>query len=239
MVQQIAGGYPARDKYLQNLAIEVCRHPTGSPERQKALNRLISYLQRLPELLHSNHPDYLEALNRTWEWFSKNICRTFKPLRDSFQKSLAIWINGYLYWRIRDLTSPQLHLSLDAVIRGSDSLETHLDQLPKDPKALTLSGLDMYLARLENHQLQTLVSQLENYIEQDPDNRLKRCHPRNYPNCHCQFLAQRLLLKNPPDRLACISRELGINDRTLRSHWKNRCLPLLQTITQELGYSPY
>ena len=227
-----------KDKYLQNLAIEVCRHPNGSPERQKALNRLLVNLQKLPELLRSKHPDYLDALNRTWEWFSHNICETFKPLKDSFQKSLTTWINGYLYWRIKDLPSSQAHLSLDTVIRGSNNLETYLDQLPESSNSLTLKGLDAYLSKLDNQKLQTISLKLEHYIEQDPDGQLRACHLRNSPHCHCQFLAKKLLLKNPPERLASISRELKINDRTLRSHWKNKCLPLLQEITQRLGYSP-
>jgi hypothetical protein len=226
------------DEELKALVDRVCKSPIKSPERQKAVNRLLIKLQRLPGLRQCHHPDYLEALDRTWEWLSGNICQTFNPIKTSFQESLTTWINGYLYWRIKDLKPPQHHLSLDDIIRGSENLETYLNHLPDNSQTLNLSGLDIYLERIKKQQAESIVFKLELYIEEDPEEKLRSCHPRQYPDCHCQLLAQRLYLKNPPDRLADLSRELGINDQNLRYHWKNKCQPLLQEIARSLGYSP-
>ncbi|OCQ95496.1 hypothetical protein BCD67_09685 [Oscillatoriales cyanobacterium USR001] len=230
------------DRQLRLLAEKVCSYPAKSLERQKALNLLLVKLQHLPGLLKSSHPDYLEALNRTWEWFSQNICQTFKPSGASFQESLCKWINGYLYWRIRDLKSPQTDYSLDNSFKNSESLETYLDRLP-DAQAPKLSGLDNYLDRLRSEQLQEIVLQLEKYIEEDPERKLRNCYPRKHPNCNCQFLTQRLFLQNPADKMADIIRELqlkdpNVKDQTVRSHWNKKCKPLLQEIAVNLGYSP-
>ncbi|HAG84032.1 MAG TPA: hypothetical protein DCL61_23485, partial [Cyanobacteria bacterium UBA12227] len=62
-------------------------------------------IQHLPGLARSSHPDYLHALNRTYQWISQNI-QNFQPRPPSVQESLVTWINGYLYWRIRDLYAP-------------------------------------------------------------------------------------------------------------------------------------
>lgn len=95
------------DERLRQLIEAVCQYPDGSQRRRKAMHRLLVELERLPGLLKSRHPDYLHALNQTFEWISRNICSTFKQRTPSLQGDLVKWINGYLYWRINDLYSPQ------------------------------------------------------------------------------------------------------------------------------------
>ncbi|MEM9925545.1 MAG: hypothetical protein AAF915_17635, partial [Cyanobacteria bacterium P01_D01_bin.50] len=91
------------DEQLQKLIEEVCLYEEGTPERQKALNKLLMIVQQLPGIKKDRHPDYLEALNKTWEW----VCRSIEKFKvnpgDSLQNSLVKWINGYLKWRIKDL----------------------------------------------------------------------------------------------------------------------------------------
>ncbi|HEY9652310.1 MAG TPA: hypothetical protein V6C95_16750, partial [Coleofasciculaceae cyanobacterium] len=76
------------------------------------------------------------------------------------------------------------------------------------------------------------------YIKQDPEQKLRQCHPKASPNCNCQLLSQRISLKSPPDKFSQLARELNINYQTLVQHWKRSCLPLLQTIAINLGYEP-
>ena len=103
-----------------------------------------------------------------------------------------------------------------------------------------LSGLEIYLEQQQRQSEQHLVIKLANYIEQDPNRKLKNCYPRQHPECNCQALSQRLLFifKNPPDKLADIARECQINYQTLAWHWKRKALPLLQSIAIELGHQP-
>ncbi len=100
------------------------------------------------------------------------------------------------------------------------------------------SGIEIYLEQLRIKAQQHLVFRLESYVEQDPDKKLRNCHPRNYPECNCQMLSQRLIFKGSPDKLVNIAEEFAISYKTLHSHWVRKAIPLLQEILIELGYRP-
>jgi hypothetical protein len=222
------------DEKLQNLINEVCRHPDPSPERQKALNRLLINIQQIPGIYKSSHQDYLDALNRTWEWFCKNICK-FEARSPSLQQSVVTWINGYLKWRIKDLHLPDSNytISLDTPIGGEeDQQRTRLELLP----SLTLDLLEQKIAKIQEKQNQTLSNRIRKYIEQDENGNLTAISPKKCPECHCQILAIRLILEQPPHKIADIAREFNISNQTLYSHWKNKCLPMLREIGINLGY---
>ncbi|MEQ8465743.1 MAG: hypothetical protein RIC07_19570 [Coleofasciculus sp. E1-EBD-02] len=230
------------EQFQQAIALICGNMGLTSSERRKAINRLLIALQQLPQLCKSSHPLYFEALDKTWEWVSENIC-TFQPKPHlSIQRSLVNWINGYLRWRIKDLyqnSQSDQEYSLDVLINENDGNQTRwLDQLSETgfnpPK---LSGLDAYLEERRREKNRMIWQRFHNYVTEDPEKRLQNCHPRQHPNCHCQYLCQQLLFQEPPEPLAKISRELGVNYQTLNSHWKNRCLPLLQQILEALGYS--
>ena len=226
------------EEELRKLIAEVCQHPSQSLERQKALNRLLVQIQHLPGLTKSSHPDYLDALNRTWEWLSQNI-QNFKPRPPSLQVSLVKWINGYLYWRIQDLYAPdnRKYRSFDEPIGGEEAGQTYLDQLSETGFFTPLlSGIDGYIEQLQRQEQQRIGLQLEKYIESDPDGKLKNCHLKSNTQCNCLLLTQRLRLKEPPDKLVDLARELKVNYQTLVAHWKRNCLPLLQEIALSLGY---
>lgn len=227
------------DEQLRELIAEVCKYPSPSPEKQKALNRLLIQVQRLPGLAKSSHPDYLQALNRTWEWLSQNI-QTFEPRPPSLEQSLVKWINGYLYWRIRDLYVPDKNTpSLDELVGGEDASKSYLEQLTSaGSSSPTLTGIDGYIEQLQQQESQRIGLKIEQYIENDPERKLSQCHPKVSPNCNCQVLSQRITLKSPPDKFSQLARELNINYQTLVQHWKRSCLPLLQTIAINLGYEP-
>ena len=212
-------------EHLRQLIAAVYQHPDGSREWRIAMNQLLIFLQGLPEFRNYSRPgcpDYfLDALNQTWEWLSRNI-RNFQPRTSSTLTDLVKWIRGYLYWRLRDLSSRDNFLPL-----------LDPDQLPG-----TYSGLDSYLEQQRRQSRQHLVIRLEKYVEQDPDRRLKNCYPRRHPKCNCQILAQRLLFKDPLDRLANIAREYQVKYQTLAWHWKQKAIPLLQSIAIQLGYNP-
>jgi hypothetical protein len=242
-----------QEERLRQLITTVCQHPDGSREWRKAMSRLIIVLQGLPEFRKYSSldcPDYfLDALNQTWEWFSRNI-RNFKPHTSSTRTDLVKWLNGHLYWRLRDLNSPNSStVSIYRTISDSDGVEitTWLERVsqegqligtPSNPRVP--SGLEIYLEQQQRQSEQNIVANLTLYIEQDPEKQLRNCYPRKHPECNCQLLSQRLLFifKNPPDKLADIARECQIKYPTLVSHWKSKGIPLLQSIAIKLGYQP-
>lgn len=227
------------DEQLRDLIYKVCQYEDPSLERQKALNRLLMVIEQLPDLYKSSHQDYPQALNQTWEWVSRNIGE-FEPRSPTVQQSLVTWINGYLKWRIRDLYAKenQYLVSLDQPISNDDGDQTTLlEQLP-DPQfsPISLSLLDIKIAQIQERSRQRQGQTVKQYIEQDPEWRLTGCHLRQYPESHCQLLAMRLLLREPPQRIADVAREFNISNQTLYWHWKRKCIPLLQDIGRQLGY---
>jgi hypothetical protein len=230
------------DERLRQLIAVVCQYPDATPEWRRAMHRLLIVIQGLPEFSKYSlpgRPDYfLDALNRTWEWLSREI-RNFKLQTSSIRADLVKWINGYLYWRIKDLRPSEASspISLDTPIGNPAEGATFLDlQSETGISPPTLSDLDSYIRQLQKEEIQRTGLELELYIEQDPEGRLRRCHPRREPDCNCQLLSQRLCLKHPPDSLANIAWELNINYQTVAAHWRRKGLPLLQQIAIELGY---
>jgi hypothetical protein len=240
-----------QERVLHALIVALRKVPHGSVEWQRSLSRLLLLIQGFPEFRKYTRsgypPHYLDALNRTWEWLSREICHFQPRANSSIRLDLVRWVNGYLYWRVRDLAKSSVcewH-SLDETLYSESSttsstvLERLSDQGYLSPSTPTLDGLDRYLQQCEIESVQRCVNQIENYIIQDPDSRLRKCHPRNHPNCHAQLLGQRRCLKDPPDSLAEIARELDVHYQTLISHWKLKVVPLLQEIAIELGYEAH
>ena len=228
---------------LRELIAKICENSTSltESERKRLIDRLLITVQKLPGLLKSSHLDFLEALDKTYWWLSRNICQFQPPLNRSlsYEEGLTGWINGYLSRRIQDLYKPipDSHCSLDEPInKGNEDDLTWLDKLPATPKLPTLDGLEIYIESLQRERTEDVFLRFEFYVERDFDQRLQDCHPRHFPNCNCQMLCQRILLQNPSEKVSDISREFGINYQTLKSHWERKCKPLLQEILVELGY---
>lgn len=243
-----------QDEHLRQLIAAVCQHPDRSREWRKAMSRLLYEIQELPEFKrysNINNPSYSpDALNRTWEWFSRNI-RNFQPRTSSVRSDLVRWLRNHLEWRRRDLNRERRRiseLSLETSNLDENGENTTLsEQVSEDRRLLgtpsnpyVLSGLEIYLEQLQQQEQQCLVVKLANYIEQDPDKLLRKCHPRNHPECNAQVMCQKSLFifKNPPDKIAVIARDYQINYQTLVSHWKSKAIPLLQEIAINFGYQP-
>ena len=246
-----------RDEQLSQLIAAVRREPKGSLVWRQAMNQLLRIIQQLPGLARSSHPDYFEALNDTLVRLSDEI-QSFNPTGTSVANSLTGWINRKLRlkYQVRELHLPprdrakstnrtaqaefktqarQPPLSLDRPI-NLDSGETFGERL-SDPNPATLWELEDAIAQAQKQQETNRIGlALTQYIEQDPERVLRNCHPRSHPDCHSQTLSQRLLLKHPPDKLAKLAREFNINYHTLNWHWKNKSIPLLQSIAKNLGY---
>lgn len=218
------------DEQLSQLIAEVCHHQPTTLERQKALNRLLGIIWQLPGIYTSSHQDYPEAFNRTLEWVCKNIDR-FEARSSSVRQSFVTWINGYLRWRIRDLYLSDSQYDSKRIYGSITDEGVAIDPIDKlpDPK-FSLNLLDLQIARLQSTQRQRQGEEIRQYIEQDPDKILTNCCLRKTPQCHCQLLAIKLLIQEPSQSIAEISRELEISNQTLYSHWKQKCLPLLQEI---------
>lgn len=244
------------DERLSQLMQQALQHPKGSHQRRLATSRIIGILQKLPQFQHryykSRCPDedlFSEALSKTWLWFSNNVHK-FKPRTPSIRQDLVKWLASWLRYRILDVlekrskeTSRCCSLDVPVSVNSDGEQISRLELVSNEGKILgtpsnpyILSGLESYIESLQKQKNQQLVITLERYIEQDPDGRLRKSHPRNFPKCNSQLLISRLfpIRQESTSNLSEIAREFNIRYQTLMSHWKRRTIPLLQAIVQEI-----
>ncbi len=228
------------NKPLECLISEACEEQQTNSLTSRDRNRLLRYVQRSSLLLPSTHPNYLEALNRTYEWLLRHLHEFQAKPSEDLETTFFRWINNHLSWRLKDLrTVSNSTYSLDQVMGRDHDSETYLEQTGETGwQAPTLEGLDALLLQDNHEAVQRLFARFEGYVATDPEGRLQACHPRRYPECNAQALCQQVLLYFPQKQLRTISREFGINEQTLYSHWEKKCKPLLRDILRELGYKP-
>lgn len=242
-----------QEEQLRELIATINQHPPHSDKANKALNKLIILLQGLPEFRNmyaSSNPEYLrEAWEKTLMWFSQNI-RSFESQTSSIRGDLVRWIKGYLKYRIVDAIKAEtkknskfMSLDVTTYLDINQEITTYLEQVtdqgflpgtPSNPRIL--DEIEKQIERDECFRVQKVGFKLKKYIEADPDKKLRSCHPQRYPSCHCQMMVIKQYLKEPPDKLATLSREYRINYQTLNSHWKYKGIPLLRKIAIEIGY---
>jgi hypothetical protein len=214
-----------KDELLCKLILGICSESLDSPQRLRLLNRLLRELQLLPRLSKVSHPYYLEALNKTWQWLDSNL-HEFDPRRSPIQASLITWINGNLRYRILDLYS-----------------STNIKELSLDLKALErsgfydecVSGLEAEIERIERQEKAALARAIAQYIDRDPEKKLRNCHPRNRPDCNCQLIVQKLLLQESPEKMSAIARQLNIKTQTMHSFWKRTGFLKVQAIARQIA----
>jgi hypothetical protein len=231
------------DEQIGNLLKKICcKDPAPTPlERRKALTRLLIQIQRLPHLFRNSHPNYSHALNFTMAWVSEKICSDFSPRSSSVSEDLTRWVNGYLKWRIKDLYVPDEEYQglikagfkptpLDQPIVAQEGSQTTLGNITADPRFGGMSILDQWIEEIQKDEQKRLGQRIKKYFENDPQSVLKQCHPGKQSDCNCQEIVTRLHLSDPPETVRAIAKQFGINEQTLHSHWKKKCLPLLQII---------
>lgn len=245
-----------QEERLKQLIDKVRQSPKTSLTWRKAMNQLLLEIQNLPGLTKSSHPDYPEVLNDILLRLAEEI-HEFEPQHSSLTASLVAWIELKLRlkYAVRDLyhsgrsqkrktpKTPKEEfreqvqknpLSLDTPTTP-EAGETFCDRL-SSPTA-NFWELQAEIERQQQQQKNVRIGViLKEYIDRDPEGKLRGCHPKAHPSCHCQILSQRLLLKHPPDRLVKIAKEFEINYHTLNWHWQKKALPLLRSLAIELGY---
>jgi hypothetical protein len=197
------------------------------------------------------HPDLGEALNSTYLWILNIDPETSLPRILSFkawaasctQESLANWIyNKSLCYRLEDLrvvpidrekrfrkgsrNNPQALDSSTFVRLGS--LQASGDgTMVQDPPAPGLSLVDIVAH-------QALYQEFEDYLHQDPDGLLGRCHSRD-GKCNARVLVGYLLQQAERPSMREIGEAIGVDLNTVDYQWKNKVLPLLAKVFTEIA----
>jgi hypothetical protein len=243
------------DEQLRELLQLLKDSQQGSQKQERFKNQLCKLIPDLPGSRKYREPDpkidFDGAVNEAYGGFFKTLPTFFREidldniaddvLRTRVVKRFNKIIKLKILDQYRKLKRQPFTFSLDAPNKSKKGEDFDSEGMADDS---TEVGIEQLIEEEQAKNQQRIGLQLWQYIEDDPDGKLRNCYPDNKPEANCQVLARRLLLKNPPDSLSVIAKELDINYQTLNSHWNNRNrkdlkgLPLLKKIALEFGYQP-
>ena len=200
-------------------------------ERRKAVDELLKLIRCLNGVKKNSDPriNYEEAFNSALINVWQNI-NTFPKLfhldfdLDANKSNVTHvricfvkWFNKILQRRIYDLyrQNKQQPFSWEQCV--TQSIKHNLCR-DIDP--------------LEQLAKQEWSDKLRDYLHHDPEGILQH-HPEGYPQCTCQELIQRRLLKEPSQKWRDIAKELQVPQGTLTAFWYRKCLPCLQKIAEK------
>lgn len=215
-----------KDELFCELILAICSESLDIPQRRKLVDRLFRKLQLSPKLSKVSHPYYYEAQNKTWLWLNKHL-HEFNPQCSPIQASLVTWVKGNLRYRIQDLYTRK---------NGKNQNTLPLEDLESSKFYKgCLDGWDAEIERIEREEKQALARAIANYLNGDPEQELRNCHPRNRPDCNCQIIAQKLLLDESPAKMSTIARQLNIKEPTIRSFWRRTGFFKVQEIARKIA----
>jgi len=139
--------------------------------------------------------------------------------------------------------------SVTALIQALEELYTQekqlrvisLDQLLMDKGSQVLLNTDF--AYLDSPEPEASIAQrVWEYINQDPEGKLRNCTLKQYPDCNAQAVAKILYSSesykaNGQANLKVLAQYFNIPYKTFYSYWKRHCQPLLSEIVRELSNS--
>lgn len=203
---------------LAQLAKEACKHPHGSRQRQKKLTQIIRLVNN--KLWQENTAYYEDALQETWVYFCQNICegKTARPY-DPNRSNVVTWLNNYLKWRLKDgyiTTEKRKKQTAPVRVDKSNKIINPVDSLPAEP------------------QIYNILEEIEKWVLEDPDNRLRRTCLNSHPQITCQLLILKRLPPETPWNI--LAEQYGISSGTLSSFYQRKCKPLLREFSEFQGY---
>ncbi|MEM1168519.1 MAG: hypothetical protein AAGJ08_05410 [Cyanobacteria bacterium P01_H01_bin.35] len=189
-----------KDAKVKQLLTEI-KNKKGD-QRNQTIDSLLNITPRLPGIRQDKHPDYLHAVNNTLFSVKNNIDRFLQEYKKRWRIDISqnppllvrqryvIWINGYLNFDILDLyRQKNQEISLNTLV-GNEGLNVP-----------TLDGFETYITHLQNQKTQRKGLIFELYIENDPEGKLQKIHPKGYPECNAQTIMQYFYLSNPGDKV--------------------------------------
>ena len=205
---------PAGDinQQLRELAIATCQHPPGSLSYQQHLTRLIRAIVDSGKLWQEQTADYEEALQQTWLYLCRNLCRacTGKPY-DPNISAVTTWLNAYLKHRLQDLR-----------------LQKQARQAQQQENAAALETL------AAPPDVPPLLDDIRQWVETDPSGELRQLHIRGRPDLTAQVLIRHRL---PPETgWKELEAKWGCPLSTLANFYQRHCLPRLRKFGESEGY---
>lgn len=210
------------EEHLRQFVTQACSYQPGSAARHKHLTNVIRLISH--KLWKEYTPYYQDALQQTWVYFCQNICegKTGEPYNPS-RGSVITWLNFYLKRRLQDFyideqkrkvtfASPQISQSNTF----EEQSQSNIENLPANPD------------------IPSLLEEVTQWVETDPDGELSSIHLYNHPALTVQVLILRRL---PPEASwKELSEEFNVSISTLSSFYQRQCLPRLRKFGETEGY---
>ena len=194
----------------------------------------LGFFKTFPRLLHQ-----LDLENTADDELRERVVKRFNQI---------IKLKVFDYYRERG--RQPLTFSSDAPIKSKKGEIFDTEGVSDDTTEI---GLDQLIEQEQAKNQQCVVRKLWQYIEEDPDRifrdsypdeKIDKSRPKTKENlrprvdANSQIIALRSLLKEPPDQLSMIAKELDIKEQTLYSHRKIKTLPLLRETALKFGFQP-
>jgi hypothetical protein len=198
---------------LEQLAIEICQEPPGSPLRQRKLTTMIKILSR--ELWRETSPYYGDALQDTYTFLCRRLCDLYDPDK----AMVKTWLNNHLKWRLFALKQEATEDAKKRVYMPS-SPEDGLDPIANIPAP----ALSEY----------SIVDALRDYLLEDKDGKLRSIHMLNRPDINVQSISLRRL---PPDETGWskLATEYQSTIPGLSAFYQRKCVHHLRKFLEDEG----
>lgn len=191
-----------------------CRHPPGSPQRQRHLTKVIRVVSG--KLWRESVAYYQDAVQQTWVYFCKNICGGYDPNLGT----VSTWLNAYLKRRLQDFY-------IDTQKRRSQEVSTWQD---KGGEVVdVIAGLAD-----ERGDVEPIWEKVQAWAQADATGELRSLHIEGHPEVNCQVLILRRLLSETSWK--DLAAEYGMSIPTLSSFYRRQCVPRLRNFGETEGY---
>ncbi|NJR49450.1 MAG: hypothetical protein HC780_07630 [Leptolyngbyaceae cyanobacterium CSU_1_3] len=169
------------DQRLQQQAKEAQQHPAQSPQRQVALNQLISEIMKSGRLAHPQKHLWSTSLYEDLynEALQKTLLETCQKI-DSYNSEYPVlaWVNFRLNFQFIDVVNDYRKQGITQVPKSDKTGQiTHLPSLD-DLDSLILPEETLCAAQL-----------LQQFLEDDPENLLQKKRLREHPEVTFHLLA--------------------------------------------------
>jgi DNA-directed RNA polymerase specialized sigma24 family protein len=211
-------------QHLRQLARKACSCCKDSGDRRDAIDCLIRQLVASGKLWHKaglSADDYDDILQKTWIYLYGNLCEATTAAQpyDPDRASVLTWINAYIKMR-----------TLDALL-DKEWQQRNYAYSPPSTAENPLDPIDLLPAPSE---VPPILQELRQWLS-DYQTSLCRIHIRDRPQADCHTLILRRL---PPEETPwkTLAQEFDIPEPTLRSFYRQKCLPRLKEAGAQLGY---
>jgi hypothetical protein len=219
------------ERVLTQLILAACASSPRTLERQQKMNLIVRMMQQSGKIWRGgyrniNFCDYEEALQRTWLYFSRNLCEaiTAQEAYNPLKGSATNWFNSYLKRRLQDIdreNSRNRAIYLPSYLQFDGNGEIiEIDPIENLPApAIVPSWLESIVDWLEREK-----------------GRLQRIHLRDRPDINCYAIVPLRL----PDRemeWKVLSERYNVPISTICKFYLDRCLPQLRKFFLDEGWS--